>query len=155
MRQSRLWVVVGINAAVGLTVFGVLTWRAVDVQHMDPTDVPQRFEEALAQVGSITPLVQKDASGRWVRRASSGLRGERPARLHVLAYRANEQRLVRADVPMWFFKVKGPAMRYALRGTGFDLETLGLSASELANVGGGVVLDDTSASGDRLLAWTQ
>jgi hypothetical protein len=144
-----------IAAAIGLTVFGVLTWRAVDVQHVDSTDAPQLFEEALAHVDSGTPLVTMDASGRFVRRASSGRGGARPEQLHVPAYRANEQRLLRADVPMWFFRVKGPAVQYALRGTGFDLEALGLSASDLEQFGVGVVLDETNASGDRLLAWTQ
>jgi hypothetical protein len=155
VRPSRPWVVLFIIAVViGLTVFAVLAWRSVDVEQVDVTDAPKRFEEVLANFDSHIPLVKMDASGRFVRRALSGMTGVRPEQLHVLAYSASEQRLLRADVPLWFFKVKGPGVHYALRGTGFDLEALGLTASDLERSGIGVVLDEMRANGDRLLAWT-
>jgi hypothetical protein len=58
-------------------------------------------------------------------------------------------------VPLWFLRVKGPAAQVALRGTGFDLEALGLTADDLARSGIGVVLDDARENGDRVLAWTE
>jgi hypothetical protein len=73
----------------------------------------------------------------------------------VLAYRASEERLVEADVPLLFLRVKGPAVAFALRGTNFDLESLGLTAADLVDAGPGIVLDETRGNGDRVLAWTQ
>ena len=73
----------------------------------------------------------------------------------LLAYRAAEQRLVRVDVPFWFLKMKGPAVQYSLRGTGVDLERLGVTAAELEGYGASVVLDESRHNGDRVLVWTE
>lgn len=141
-------------AVLGLTVLGGLAWRAITVQQMDGTGAQRNFEDVLASVKSPSPLVHREA-GRFVRRPSSPPVGPPPRDLHVLAYYADGQRLVRGDVPLWFFAVKGPAVTYALRGTGFDLETLGLTPNDLQQAGAGIILDDTRPTGDRLLAWTE
>jgi hypothetical protein len=47
----------------------------------------------------------------------------KPPRLGVLVYRAEAGQSVRSDIPFWYFPLKGP----------------------------GVILDETSADGDRLL----
>ena len=60
-----------------------------------------------------------------------------------------------ASVPFWFLKLKGPAAQMALRGTGLDLEYLGLAAGDLERYGPALVIDHTRPSGDRLLVWTQ
>jgi hypothetical protein len=73
----------------------------------------------------------------------------------VLAYQAGEQRLVAADVPFWFFRLKGPAAQYALSGTGLDLKRLGITAADLERHGPAVVIDHTRPNGDRLLVWTE
>jgi hypothetical protein len=51
--------------------------------------------------------------------------------------------------------LKGPAIQFALRGTEIDLKELGVSAADLESHGPGLVLDETSANGDRLLVWTE
>lgn len=135
--------------------FGVLAWRSVTVQRMETADAMSQFDAVLAEFPLRTALVTRDASGQFKRHPLPGNTGPPPDQLHVLAYRAHEQRLVRADVPFWFFKVKGPAVQYALRGTGFDLEALNLTSRDLEQFGVGVVLDETRVNGDRLLAWTQ
>jgi len=153
--NKRIWIaVIAVAAMLGLGLFGVLASHSVSIEQMDRTGAQNNFQEALASVPSPTPLVRRDATGRFVRRASIDPTGSRPTQLHVLAFYAEGQRLARADVPLWLFKVKGPAVAYALRGTGFDLDTLGLTARDLEQAGAGVVLDETRASGDRLLAWT-
>jgi hypothetical protein len=67
----------------------------------------------------------------------------------------SERRLVRADVPFWYLKMKGPAVQYLVRGTGLDLQRLGITAADLERYGAAVVLDETNANGDRLLVWTE
>ena len=143
-----------IAAALGVAVFGVLAWRSVSVERMDGTEAQNSFEDALAGIPSRVPLVHRDADGAFVRETGKGPAGPPATQLHVLAYHVEGQRLVRADVPLWLFKVKGPAVEYALRGTGFDLEALGLTAGDLERAGPRVVLDEVLATGDRVLAWT-
>jgi hypothetical protein len=70
-----------------------------------------------------------------------------------LAYHASTQRLVSADIPIWFIRIKGPAAAFALRDTGFDLEVLGLTAGDLERSGAGLVVDESRGE-DALLAWT-
>jgi hypothetical protein len=100
-------------------------------------------------------LVQRDASGHFARRNPPRRSEPTPTQLRVVAYRASAERLATADVPLWFLRVKGPAVQFAFRGTGFDLESLGLTADDLAQSGIGVVLDETRENGDRVLAWTE
>jgi hypothetical protein len=73
----------------------------------------------------------------------------------VLAYRADAERLVRADLPFWFVKMKGTAVQYALGDTGLDLGALGIDPVELERYGPCLILDQTRANGDRLLVWTE
>ena len=76
-------------------------------------------------------------------------------RLEVLGYRAAEERLVTAHVPLWFLSLKGPALQFAVRDTGLDLERLGLNADDLSRRGPGLVLDQVLKNGDRLLDWAE
>jgi hypothetical protein len=78
-----------------------------------------------------------------------------PSQLHALAYHASNRRLVRADVPFWFLKAKGPAVQYSLRGTGLDLQRLGVTPGDLQRYGPSFVLDETRTNGERLLVWTE
>ena len=143
-----------VAALLGVAVFGVLAWRSVSVLEMDASGALHNFEAVRARM-SGPALVQREASGGFVRRPAAKTTGPAPTRLHALAYYVNGQRLVQADVPMWFFKVKGPALRYAVRDTGLDLDALNVTATDLENAGAGVVLDETRSNGDRLLVWTE
>jgi hypothetical protein len=153
--RTRVGVGVFLVAAVlGVAVLAVMAWRSVSVLEIDATGALNNFEEARRRVPSTTPLVARDASGNFMRGPSMQRPGPAPTALHALAYHVGERRLVRADVPLWFFKVKGPALRYAVRDTSLDLDALNLTATDLENAGASVVLDETRESGDRLLVWT-
>ena len=93
---------------------GTLAWRAVTVVEVDRSGALQTFEEARMRVPSTTPLVETRCV-RDVPAASNRDRARPRANLlHALAYYVDGQRLVRADVPLWFAKMKGPALRYAV-----------------------------------------
>jgi hypothetical protein len=148
------WVVAAAIAGVG--VFAFLVFRSVTVEQAAPPDALREFAEVRGRLAWAEPVLRVDSAGAVTRRDVPIASGDTyPKRLRVLAYRVPEQRLVRADVPFWFFKVKGPAAQYALRGTGFDLEHLGITAADLERYGVCVVLDETRANGDRLLVWTE
>jgi hypothetical protein len=139
----------------GVALFGALAWRSVSIDSADATDAEHQFNEARAALPALPPLVARGADGRFVRRPITQPGTLRATTLHVLAYHSHQQRLLRADVPLWLARIKGPAAQYALRDTGFDLETLNLTARDLEDFGAGVVLDESDASGDRVLAWTE
>lgn len=144
------------GALVGFTIFGVLVSRAVTVEHAEASEALRRFEAVRSSLGHTPPLLTLDESGSVSRRTDPPASSPaRPSRLAVLAYHANARRLVSADVPFWFFKLKGPAAQYAIRGTGLDLERLGITAADLERHGPSVVIDHTRPSGDRLLVWTE
>ncbi len=79
----------------------------------------------------------------------------RPSKLGVLFFRASGNRLVRSDIPFWFFRLKGQAAKFVLKDSGFDMERLGITPKDIARQGPGVILDETSANGDRLLVWAE
>jgi hypothetical protein len=138
--RARVGVVLFVTLAViGVAAFGMLAGRSVAVLQVDASGALNNFEEAKARVPSAPPLVQRDANGHFQRQASDSTGGRAPTQLHALAYYVEGQRLVRADVPLWFLKVKGPAVRYAMRDTGFDLDALNLTPSDL----------------ERALVWTE
>jgi hypothetical protein len=149
-KRIAAWVVAA--ATLGLSVFVVLAWRAVSVQQVEANAALQQFEAVRASMKGA-PLVRRDESGQFERLATAA--NDAPvSQLHVLAYHVSGQQLVRADVPFWFLRAKGPAVQYALRGTDFDLAALNLTPSELQAAGACVVLDDVRPNGDRVLAWT-
>ena len=156
MRISSILLLLALAAGVGLSVFGYFAWRAVTVERTDPRQALQEFTAVRDALGPAEPMLRVNASGRVVRGTPS-IVGEtqRPSQLKVLAYQAGEKRLARANVPFWFFKLKGPAIQFALRGTEIDLKRLGITAADLEKHGPGLVLDEISSNGDRLLVWTE
>jgi hypothetical protein len=155
-RSSPLsWVAVG-AAAAGIGVFAFLAWRSVTVEEATSDDALRQFAEVRKRLAWAEPMLRVDSIGGVTRRNVPTTSGTaHPTRLRVLAYRRPEQHLVRADVPFWVFKVKGPAAQYALRGTGLDLERLAVTPADLEGYGVCLVLDETRANGDRLLVWTE
>ena len=144
------------GALAGLTIFGVLVSRAVTVEQAGAPEALRRFTAVRAALGQSPPLLTLDESGNVIRRTEpAGAFPVRPHRLVALTYQSAERRLVSADVPFWFFKLKGPAAQYAVRGTGLDLERLQITAADLERHGPAIVIDHTRANGDRLLVWTE
>jgi len=144
-----------VAALIGLAILGTMLGRTVSIETQTSAQAHERFASIRATFPSTTPLVRRDESGRFVRTEASGRDASSPARrLYVLAFHASTGRLVRAEVPIWFIRLKGPAATFALRDTGFDLDVLGLTAGDLERSGAGLVIDESRAE-DALLAWTQ
>ena len=156
MRLKRILILLLVAAALGLGAFGYMMWNAVTVERADESDAARQFRAARAALGSALPMIEIDAAGRVVRRPSPP-REETSAldRVRILVYQAQQQRLVRADVPFWFVALKGPALQYAVRDTGVDLERLGVTAADLRQHGPGPILDEARANGDRVLIWVE
>lgn len=122
----------------------------------DESDAAREFLAARAAFGSTLPMLEVDASGRVLRRTSPPLEAAVALeQLHILVYELAPQRLIRVDVPFWFVRLKGPALRYAVRGTGVDLDRLGVTAADIERHGPGPIMDETRANGDRVLVWVE
>ena len=156
MRPRRVLLALAAGAFIGIAVFGIMVSRAVDVEQAPAPEALRRFEQVRASLGGRPPLLMLDANGEVVRRAAPPATAPGAVkRLGVLAYQAAAERLTSADVPMWFFKLKGPAAQFAVRGTGLDLERLQITASYLERHDASVVIDHVRPNGDRLLVWTE
>ena len=155
--RTRRWLLGFLAAAVlAIAVSGFLASRRVTIEQAAAPDALRRFESVRAALGNRDPLIGLDEAGNVIRRASPPLTTSRPVTgLRVLAYQAREERLVTADVPMWFFRMKGPPTQFLVRGTGLDLERLQITAADLERFDPSVVIDHARANGDRLLVWTE
>ncbi len=155
-RPARVLTVLACAAVGGIVVFGVMASRAITVERADSAAALSRVEAVRATFGRQPALLVRDADGRLARNVNAPApRAGTLHHLHVLAYRAASARLVDVDIPFWFFKLKAPAAQYLVRDTGFDLQTLGVTAADLEQQGPGLVLDELAAAGDRLLIWTE
>jgi hypothetical protein len=132
-----------------------MAWRSVSVERAEPDDALRRFSEIRSAFSRLEPILRVEPDGRVVRSKEPAGEGRPPKQFRVLAYRVEDRRLIQADIPFWFLRTKGPAVRYALRGTGLDFDRLGISPADLARYGPTVVLDETAADGGRLLVWTE
>jgi hypothetical protein len=146
-----------VAALVGFSIFGGLVYRAVDVERVGQSEALTRFTTARALLTNQTPMLHVDSEGRLLAAPLRTSPGASAAlkRFEVLAYKAADGRLVVADVPFWFFRLKRPAVQFAVRGTGLDLDRLQLTAARLTQHGPGLILDQTFQNGDRLLVWTE
>jgi hypothetical protein len=143
-------------AAAGILVFGGLVWRAVTIERAGALQASDEFSAARGGLGSSAPLLDIDDQGQVVRRERvPDRRPQAIGRLRAMAYQPDIGRIVRADVPFWFLRLKGPAARLALRDTGVDLDRLGITPADLERYGPRVVIDHASSTGARLLVWTE
>jgi len=69
MRASRLLLLLLAAALIGFSIFGVLVYRAVDVERADGPEALRRFSAARAAVGDETPMLEVDGG---VARATIG-----------------------------------------------------------------------------------
>ncbi len=148
-----LWL--GVAAVFGLCVFGVMVWQAVDFQRASSAEALASFNERRALFRGQEPLLKVSESGTLSAATARGPHSPQAETLMVLAYRVQQQRIARAEIPIWFLKLKGPVAEWALRDTGFDLSRLGVTPSELERLGPGLILDESNAAGDAILVWTE
>lgn len=156
MSASRILRWLGLAVLLGVLVSAGLVWLVTTVTTVAASDAERRIQSALSAFGAMPPLLTRDGRGGVARRLVAPPVQPLPiTRIVVVAYRAESGRLIRSDVPFWFFKMKAPAAQMFLRDTGLNLQSLGLTAAELSREGPTLVLNETSSDGSRLLVWTE
>ncbi len=152
--RVALIVVAVVLFAVGVTLYSLQS--VTTIEEVDVATAYERFVTVLAPLDSTDALLQRDAEGRWIRSertddpTASGLK-----RISVLAYRPDSERLYRMDIPFWFYRMKGPALGFVLRDTGFDLGDLGIQPRDLLRHGPGLVLNEEQQDGGRIVVWVE
>jgi len=156
IRPSRiLFIIIG-AAVFGFAVFGILASRVTTIDKVKQDVARERFEAVIDSLDSGSPRLTRDGSGGFTNTAPPTTGPvARSSKLGVLFFRAGDDRLVRSDVPFWFFRLKGQAAQFALKNSGFDMERLGITPKDIARQGPGVILDEIFANGDRLLVWAE
>jgi len=159
-RPRQIWVrivlAVAAAAVVGLGVFGLLAWRATSVESLASLAAREKFDDVAIRFGTTQPRIILDPEGVPARNPRAPEPTGGPVKkLVVLAYRAESGKLVRTEVPFWFFRLKSPAANLALRNSGFDMGRLGLRSSDLATEGPGIIFLEMADGGDRLLVWAE
>jgi hypothetical protein len=155
-KVRRAVIVLAVGAGIGVSILAALVYRAVSIEPADRDEAARRFAAVRAALPHGPPMLTIDHGGNIVRRETPRSTTPRAIRrLCVLAYYAEGQRLVSADAPFWFFRIKGPAAQYALRDTGLDLNRLGVTPEELQRYGPAVIVDQMRPNGDLLLVWTE
>jgi len=157
MTATRLLLASAVAAGVGVGIFGWIASRRVHVQRAASEEAQLALRTQRQAIRDTQPFFDLDAARGPARRPSDSTQGhgERATSFQVLAYYADGGRLVRASVPFWFLKLKGPAAQLALRGTGFDLEKLEATPAEIQRLGPHLLLDEIRSDGSRLLVWTE
>ena len=156
LRPSRILFIVLGAAVFGFAVFGILAARVTTVEKVEQDAVRGKFQAIIDSLDSGSPRLTRDGSGGFTSTALVATGPvTKPSKLGVLFFRASGNRLVRSDIPFWFFRLKGSAAQFVLKDSGFDMERLGITPKDIASQGPGVILDETSAGGDRLLVWAE
>ena len=149
-----LWILA--IAALGFGLFAFFAYRSSSMVESNQPMAWREFELVHQAHQGQSPILGKGDFGKIFRQVDPPqLPVPNPSRLLALAYLADRKLLVRADVPYWFFRLKGPFVNIALRETGFEMGRLGLSAGQLAEYGSGIVIDDLRRNGDRILIWLE
>ena len=162
--KTWIWIVVAV-AVVG--VLGLVAMAGVGFyfasQHIEtravsPGRAAKDFDAVRARFTGQVPIIELDDRGRFVRAhtdraAADPLRP--PERLRVLAYDADDGRIVEVKVPFWLLRLKMGGASIDLNGRHMDFEDLRLSVEDLERFGPALIAEHKAPDGTRVLVWSE
>jgi len=162
--KTWLWIIVGFVGVCVLGLFAIagtgvyFVSRHIQVRPTTSANALQTFDAARARFKTEQPLIEIDEfeHPRSARRlADVPTSTVKPTDLHVLVWKADENKLINLSVPFWILRFGRQKMKLAGEGGGFNVERLNLDVPELERIGPALVLDFRPPSGERVLIWTQ
>lgn len=150
--------VIGIIAMAGAGVYFVT--RQVQVRQATPARALSIFEEKRERFKNVTPLIELDTDGEILRshfeerRAKSHSATSLDA-LHVLAWDANDEKVVQLAIPFWLLRLKRGPIDVFSDTAGLRRAELRITVDDLEGLGPTLIIDHRGAEGDRVLVWTQ
>lgn len=147
--------VIGMIALAGVGIYFVT--REVNVRSATPASAAQEFDAARARFSNQQPVLSiRDDEVMF-----EGEMPERPSReprapdvLRVLVWDADEEKLVRVNVPFWLLRFSRRSS-FSVSSDGFDLNRLKLTVNDLERLGPALLLDHRERGGTRVLLWTE
>lgn len=159
--KARRWapIVFGVTVfvvfvAISAVVVGVVWFRDhLSIEAASETDAETAFAAVRQQYGERAPLLEMH--GGDPRSNPPPTDGPRTSlsTLHVLAWDARDDRMVRVEVPFWLLRLKEGPIRFGAYASGLDDLNLTLTTAEMERYGPGIVVDVSRNGRDRALLW--
>jgi hypothetical protein len=144
---------------IGMSAYFMSQWTALE--SMGPGQAAAEFDRVRAAAGGGGPYVEVTAGGEVVvHREMEGTDRVSLTALHLMAWDSESGHLVRINFPYWFVRLKMSkhlnlgTMTSTLAGDWSQID-LRISERELELRGPGLVLDEATPGGARLLLWTE
>ena len=163
MANWRRWAVIlfGVGIllavlAVGAVIFGA-AWvgEHVDIQDATSSTAESRLDEIRDRFADRPPLIEvRDGD---VRRNDPPA-GATPADLstvHLLAWDADEEKIVRVDLPFWLVRLRGLPLDTDGARIEFGDREVPIDAEDIERYGTGIIVDAELTSGERAVIWVE
>jgi hypothetical protein len=160
-RRPR-WIPVAIGVLLALILLGAglfgagVYWvsRHVHSTRVDPSTASEAFAQARRRFQGQVPVITLDGDRPIVRSPSSAGNPAPIHTLHILAYTADENRLVHVDVPAWMLRLTRRG-RVSIEGLdGLSSVRNRITLRDLERYGPGLLLDATTPDDAQVLIWT-
>ena len=152
-------IVVGILGIVAMAGIGVYYFsQHIETKTASPANAARDFDQAKAQFTGQKPLIELDERGRYLRSHTNRkppVHAKPPESINVLAFDPDDGRIVRVNVPFWLVRMKMSGATIDLNGKHMNLEDLRLTVEDLERFGPTLIVDHRSATGERVLVWSQ
>jgi uncharacterized membrane protein len=154
--------VLGIMAMAGAGIYFVT--KQVQVRTASPARAESLFDQSRERFKDAQPLIELDADGDIVRsrlreaRAAAVKRGgPTPSldALHVMAWDANDERVVQIAIPFWLLRLKRGPIDVFSETAGLRSADLRITVDDLEALGPSLLIDQRGRHGDRVLVWIQ
>jgi len=160
--KTWVWVVIGV---VALGILGIVAMAAaglwfvrshVNVQTTTVAAAATDFDTVRARFTGQKPLIELDDHGEFVRANTDRPAGTvRPQSMNVMAFDADDEKVVRMELPFWLLRLKSGGANFSMGGGNLDLAKLHLTVEDLERYGPTLILDHKDRKGARVLVWSQ
>ena len=160
--KTWVWVIVGVIA---MCILGIVAMAAaglwfvrshVNVHATTVTAAASDFDSVRARYSGQKPLIELDDHGEFIRANTDRPNGTvRPQSLNVMAFDADDEKIMRMELPFWLLRMKSGGTRFSMGGGDVDLAKLRLTVEDLERYGPTLILDHKDRKGARVLVWSQ
>jgi hypothetical protein len=160
--KTWVWVVIGVIA---LGILGIVAMAAaglwfvrshVEVRQTTVAAATNDFDAVRARFTGQKALIELDDRGEFVRANTDRPAGTvRPQTLNVMAFDADDEKVVRMELPFWLLRLKSGGARFSMGGGNVDLAKLRLTVEDLERFGPTLILDHKDRKGEHVLVWSQ
>jgi hypothetical protein len=152
-------IVVGVLAVIAMAGVGLYFFaQHFDTKAATPSAAARAFEQVTVRFPGQKPLIELDERGRYLRSNTDrqpALDAKSPDELKVMAFDPDDGRIVEVKIPFWLLRMKMKGTTIDFNGRRMDLEDLKLTVEDLERFGSALIVDHRSASGERVLVWSE